>query len=975
MGNTKKAARSTIIAKTLNDIPSSLRLGVEQTWETYIDAARQNGLRVPGHPDFIKSLFRVWSMSDFVAQNSARYPELVVDFLDSGDLLGDYRLDEYRIKLQALLDNVNDQQSLEDTLREFRRREMIRIAWRDLAGWASLEETMRDLSALADACLDHTARLLHHWHCRETGVPTGERSGTPQSLIIIAMGKLGARELNFSSDVDLIFVYPEEGDTRRTRTPVSNEEYFNELGRRLVNTLHTMTEKGFVFRVDMRLRPFGESGPLVTGFDAAEDYYQSQGREWERYAMIKARPVAGDRAEGERFIAMLRPFVYRRYLDFGTFESLREMKAMISHEVERKGLQDNIKLGSGGIREVEFIGQALQLIWGGRNPQLQERSILPVLQRLSELGYLPEYVARNLTSAYIFLRRLENRLQAFADEQVHNLPVDEADRTRVAYAMGFPDWESFSRQLTRHRRHVSNHFEQVFLSPQISHNGQGGELSSTAESSDITTIWAECVSEEMDNKGLLEILGSSGFELPDDALQALESLRDSYAYRSLSARGRERMDHLIPLLLGAVAEAEHRDRVLIRLLDLIESIASREVYLALLVENPMALSQLVKLCAASPWISELLASHPILLDELLDPRALYAPLDREALERQLQIQLGHINAGDLEAEMDTLRHYKQANVLRVAAADVMGIMPLMVVSDHLTEIAEVILDKVMDIGITHLVTRSGKTRSRKKTAVGFAIVGYGKLGGIELGYGSDLDLVFLHEQPDPDATELSVFFARLGQRIIHILNTHTPAGVLYEVDMRLRPSGTSGLLVSSIDAFEDYQRHDAWTWEMQALVRARVITGDNEIKRRFEAVRREMLSKKRDQEILRREVREMRERMRKELSQSGPGYFDIKQDRGGIADIEFIVQYGVLLWASRHAGLLRWTDNIRLLEEFAVAELLAKGDVQQLSDCYRTYRSCVHRMALQGEEAVVDDGQFTAERDTVSGIWHQLLGN
>jgi len=412
-----------------------------------------------------------------------------------------------------------------------------------------------------------------------------------------------------------------------------------------------------------------------------------------------------------------------------------------------------------------------------------------------------------------------------------------------------------------------------------------------------------------------------------------------------------------------------------RVLNLIETVASREVYLALLVENPMALSQLVKLCAASSWISALLTDHPSLLDELLDPRTLYAPLDRTALENQLMIQLGNITSGDLEAEMDTLRHFKQANVLRVASADVMGIMPLMVVSDHLTEIAESILDKTLEIAKNHLASHHGAKRPSKKSQEEFAIIGYGKLGGIELGYGSDLDLVFLYHQSDPDNPDQSMFFARLGQRIIHMLNTHTPAGVLYEVDMRLRPSGASGLLVSSIEAYEEYQRHDAWTWELQALVRARVIAGDGMIKQRFDALRREVLGRERNPDVLRGEVRNMRERMRTELSQARTGYFDIKQDKGGIADIEFIVQYGVLLWAHRYPELLHWTDNIRLLQDFARCGLMSAEDVRVISDSYRSYRACVHRMALQEEDAEVEVGQFARERDAITRIWQELLGD
>jgi [glutamine synthetase] adenylyltransferase / [glutamine synthetase]-adenylyl-L-tyrosine phosphorylase len=953
------------IASAMRGIPEVLRLGIEQTWEAFVEVTRESGLSPPGNPDFIKSLYKVWATSDFIGQSCVQVPQLVTDLLDSGDLLGDYRPDEYHHKLATALDSVEDQDSLGEKLRIFRRREMVRIAWRDLAGWTSLGETMRDLSALADACLGHTTRNLHQWYSRDTGIPTGSRSKKSQSMLIIAMGKLGANELNFSSDVDLIFAYPEEGTTRRGRISISNEEYFIGLGQRIITTLNEVTDNGFVFRVDMRLRPFGESGPLVISFDAAEDYYQSQGREWERYAMIKARPIADHSGDGKRFITMLRPFVYRRYLDFGAFESLREMKIMISREVDRKGLQDNIKLGPGGIREIEFIGQAMQLIWGGRKPELQERSILTVLQRLARLGYIPEFAAHNLTAAYLFLRRVENRLQAFSDEQRHLLPADHVDCTRLAFSMGFPDWPAFAKQLEKHRSQVSNIFEQIFMAPQIGKDGTNTPMDMTS----VASVWRD----RADATQAIDILHSSGFETPEDALHQLELLRESYVYRSLSTKGRQRMDHLIPLLLGAVIQHKHCDRVLMRLLNLIETIASREVYLALLVENPMALSQLVKLCAASSWISALLTDHPNLLDELLDPRTLYAPLDRMNLENQLTIQLESITSGDLEAEMDILRHFKQANVLRVAAADVMGNMPLMVVSDHLTEIAEVILNKTLKIAINHLATRRERTQVNSKSDVRFAIIGYGKLGGIELGYGSDLDLVFLYYQADHDNAQQSVYFARLGQRIIHMLNTHTPAGVLYEVDMRLRPSGASGLLVSSIEAYEEYQRHDAWTWEQQALVRARVIAGDGMIKQRFEAVRREVLGRERDPENLRREVREMRERMRTELSMSRKGYFDVKQDKGGIADIEFIVQYGVLLWAHRNPELLRWTDNIRLLQEFARSGLMSESDVKVISDSYRSYRSCVHRLSLQEEDAEIKAGHFASERDAICRIWHELL--
>jgi glutamate-ammonia-ligase adenylyltransferase len=691
-----------------------------------------------------------------------------------------------------------------------------------------------------------------------------------------------------------------------------------------------------------------------------EDYYQSQGREWERYALIKARPVAGDLQQGNLLLKTLRPFIYRRYLDFNVFESLREMKTLINQEVAKRDLGDNIKLGPGGIREIEFIGQSFQLIRGGREPALQEQQILTILHRLATAGHLPDAAAAELTLAYRFLRRVENRLQMAADQQTHQLPADETGRLRLAHAMDFPGWDEFFRVLDDHRRRVQRHFNQVF------NVIEDPSVTTAQDGVDYTALWdgalprAQCP----------PLLAQAGFDDADELCRRLALMRESYTYRTLSERGRARMDRLMPLLLAATASAPRPAVTLIRLLDLIEQIARRTAYLALLSENPVVLSQLIRLCAASPWIADLLARQPLLLDELIDPRSLYAPLDRGALERELWTALEAVPAEDLEQQMEALRHFKQSNVLRVAAADVMEAMPLMVVSDHLTEIAEVVLGAVLKLAAAHVMKRRSGVEQLER---GFSIIAYGKLGGIELGYGSDLDLVFLHAA-DNDAA-LAQLYARLAQRIIHLLNTHTPAGVLYEVDLRLRPSGSSGLLVSSLAAFEDYQRETAWTWEHQALVRARAVAGDPAIAHEFSRIRAAVLSRPREATVLRREVGDMRERMRRELARGGNGRFDLKQDRGGIADIEFIVQYAVLRWAHDHPELLRWTDNIRLLETLARLGLLPAADTQALTEAYRYYRATVHRLALQeSEETGVDEAAFASRRAEVTRIWDGLLG-
>jgi len=948
-------------------VPAALRGRVGHHWQQLSDKLGE-GNPVSG-TEREPELMRVLALSDFVAQALLREPALLSDLYTAGDLHRKYSEGQYRDALQGRLEGCLNEAQLGELLRRYRRREMVRIAWRDLAGHADLVETTADLSHLADACIDSALELLYRWHCEQWGTPC-DAEGEPQQLVVIGMGKLGAYELNFSSDVDLIFCYPEDGETRDGRRSLSNQEFFIKLGQALIRTLDSNTAYGFVFRVDMRLRPFGESSALAVSFDAMEDYYQVHGREWERYAMIKARVVAGDKRAGAELMARLKPFVYRKYVDFGAFESLREMKAMIAREVQRKGMADNVKLGAGGIREVEFIGQAFQLIRGGREPTLQVRRILSVLEALRGFDLLPDFVVDELVAAYVFLRNTEHRLQEFAEQQTHMLPSDALGRQRLAFGMGFGDWPAFEKVLRGHMRRVHEHFEQVFAAPQTEH-AESDEL-------DLTGVWQGSLDEER----ALAALGQAGFEDSAEVYRLLRAQYKSRAYLNMSTQGRTRMDQFIPLLLGAVGATANADGTLHRLLQLVEAIGRRSAYIALLVENPMALSQLVRLCAASPWIAHHLSHYPQLLDELLDPRTLYAPPQRNAIRNEVRQRLMHLDANDLEAQMEVLRRIKQAAVLRVAAADVVAAVPLMVVSDHLTDIAEVMVEAAFDLAWRHLVARHGRPLcgDRRVCDSGFAVIGYGKMGGLELGYGSDLDLVFLHSEESSGRStsgdkpvDNAVFYARLGQRMIHILNTRTPAGILYEVDTRLRPSGASGLLVSNIDAFADYQREHAWTWEHQALVRARFISGDAGLAEAFSRLREEILSRQRDAESLRREVREMREKMRSQLSKAEAGKFDLKQDPGGIADIEFMVQYGVLAWAHEHPRLLQYSDNIRLLERFAECGLMAEADTAMLCDAFRAYRRRAHHLTLQEQKAVVDAAEFVAEREGVMRLWRSLM--
>ncbi|MGH8399138.1 MAG: bifunctional [glutamate--ammonia ligase]-adenylyl-L-tyrosine phosphorylase/[glutamate--ammonia-ligase] adenylyltransferase, partial [Gammaproteobacteria bacterium] len=849
-------------------------------WERY----QQSFVALPELPEVIRtSLPRVWLCSEFVAQNCIRHPELLTDLVDTQDL---QTSGSPVSRVRAGLQSVQNEDELSRRLRQLRCREMLRIAWRDLAGWAKLEETLHDLSDLADSCVDGALRVLSGWHAQRHGIARNTK-GEPQQLVVLGMGKLGARELNFSSDIDLIFAYPEIGDSDGSK-PLDNEEYFLRLGQKLARVLDEVTADGFVFRVDLRLRPFGDAGPLALSFAALETYYQNHGREWERYALIKARPVAGDLAQGEKLLQMLRPFVYRRYLDFNAFESLREMKQLIMQEVARRGLESNVKLGRGGIREIEFTGQVFQLIRGGREAPLRERGIVPVLRHLGEMQYLKQTEAEALITAYEFLRRVENRLQEYQDQQTHELPKDTEGRARLAWSMGFDDWPVFDLALQEQRHQVQKIFEQVFVAPRAMHEQH-------QEESQFAALWRG----KQANGDAEKLLTDAGFAQPAEIQQVLKQLREGPLLRALSERGRRRLDELLPRLFEVARVTPDPSETFKRLLRVVEAIAKRSTYLALLLENPTALNHLARLASGSGWLTDVVARTPLLLDELIDPRIFNEFPSQESLHAELENVLAGVATDDLEGQMDALRQFQQTSVVRVAAADLVGNVPLMKVSDFLTWTAEQVIRKALEIAWQHMRTRHGEPWCRDSMGerqAQFGVIAYGKLGGWELGYSSDLDLVFLHdsageEQQSRGARSLdnNEYFTRLAQRIINILSIPTSSGALYQVDTRMRPSGAAGLIVSSLEAFSRYQREHAWTWEHQALLRARPVAGDETVGKSFNALRREILGRHRAVEVLKHEVAEMRERMLKEHVQAGEG-FDLKLDVGGLTDIEFLVQ-------------------------------------------------------------------------------------
>ena len=953
------------------NLPKPLAADFQNRWQAFQTAAEAAGIPPLAHSAIADSIEPVFAFSEFVSASCTREPTLLADLVQSGEFQRRRQSDEYQHKLKELVSAADDEQELMDQLRRCRRREMVRIAWRDLAGWGDLTETMSELSDFADACLEQTLDRLYQWQCAILGVPTAA-DGSAQRLVVLGLGKLGARELNFSSDVDLIFAYPAAGHTRGAGDPVSNADFFSRLGRQLIKAIGHLTTEGFVFRVDLRLRPFGESGPMAMDFKSMEHYYQEQGREWERYALIKARAVAGDKTAGARLLEQLHPFIYRRYLDYSAFESLRDMKQMITREVQRKGLANDIKLGPGGIREVEFFGQIFQLIRGGVVPSLQQTGILQVLKTLAEERHIPQAVCDELSRAYIFLRRTENRLQEYADQQTHRLPPDEIGQLRLAQSMGFTEPQAFASTLKNHRETVHGHFQMLLAS------GDSEDQQPKAEDR-LVGIFQNLVGERQARSMLTEL----GYDQPDEVLQLLGYLKNDPATRSLSPRGRRRLDKLLPRFLLEIAACENPLITLRRIVDLIKTIERRSSYLALLLENPTALSHLVRLSNASPWISSFLARHPVLLDELLDPRTLYQPPENSEMEDGLQRRLSQVAPDDLEYQIEQLCIFKQINILRVASADVTGTLPLMRVSDYLSAIAEIILKEVVDLAFNHLVSKHGVPACRLDDAAcqrGFAVIAYGKLGGLELGYGSDLDLVFLHagtaEQTrgGKSTIDSAQFFNRLGQRVIHILTAHTRAGKAYDIDMRLRPSGTSGILVSHIDAFRDYQLAEAWTWEHQALIKARPVCGDETLAERFEAIRSEVLARSRPEFGLKKEVVQMREKMRKELLKPDPMVFDLKQDLGAMVDIEFLVQYLVLLHSHRNPGLLKWTDNVRLLQSLIETGVLDEYTAHLLKHAYLIYRAAAHQLSLQEKPSRVPREQFSHLQQRVVEIWQSIFG-
>lgn len=878
-------------------------------------------------------------------------------------------------------------------LRVARQLEWARIAVRDMAGVASVDETLADLSHFADHACQTALKAATAALAVRFGTPRGA-NGLPSKPIVLAMGKLGGCELNFSSDIDLIIAYTSAGETDGLRR-ISNEEYFAKLVQAFVKLLADRSEHGFVFRVDLMLRPFGSAGPVAISSEAMVDYYQNHGRDWERYALIKARPVAGDISAGEALLAQLTPFVYRRYLDFNAIAELRELKRKIAEDAAaRRVAVDDLKVGDGGIRECEFIVQSFQLVRGGQQPRLRSNSWRETLERLVEHGHLPLETATALLAAYRLLRRAENAVQMWSDEQTHALPSTPARREALAIGLGYESYTLLSSALTACRAEVAGIFQGIFTAPV--------PLSTSPAAAAAATLWRS--DGDAPPAIVIETLAEAGYGAAAAVVaQAIWALKSSSRTRNASPAASARLTALIPELADAALRLAKTTDVsepppslqrslpqavvadpgtaLERTLTVVEAVIGRSTYLTLLRESANARMQLLRLCGASPWLTAELARHPVLLDQLLDARTLYNPPDRTALREGLLPRMAALAVEELEAAMDLLRRYVRETTLRIAAADIVHALPLPRVSDCLTWLAEAAVEAAVRFAERDLASRYGHCRRADGGPAEFAVIGYGKLGALEMGYGSDIDLVFLHDADPPDvetqggekSLTQSAWMARLAQRVMHLLTTQTHLGRAYEVDIELRPNGNSGLPVVSTGAFADYQTRSAWVWEHQALSRARMVVGSTLIEQLFEQLRHTVLTTERDPAALTKEIAVMREKMRTHLNKPAAGRWDIKQGEGGLVDVEFLVQHAVLMHAAEHPTVCRYTDVWRQLEALEKAGCWPATSAYALLEVQREYRAWRHRAMLRGEPMDAPEAMFQAQRKLVRDLWQAHL--
>ncbi|MFB2588959.1 bifunctional [glutamate--ammonia ligase]-adenylyl-L-tyrosine phosphorylase/[glutamate--ammonia-ligase] adenylyltransferase [Acinetobacter sp. c1-l78] len=898
-------------------------------------------------------------------QQSSLYATQVMQSMD-GIWQQDYAKDQFLTALsqqdiqqllQDTLSDVQDEVTWMRCIRQLRARLMLRWIWQDCNGLTDVISLTQQLSYFADACIVAAKDFARPALVAKHGEPIGA-DGTVQDLVVIAMGKHGAEELNLSSDIDLIFCFAQNGETNG-RKCIDVQQFCIFWGQKIIYLLDHVTADGFVFRVDMRLRPWGDGSALALSYAALEKYLIQHGREWERYAWIKARAITGGTA-GEEIIRLSRSFVFRRYVDYTAFAAMREMKGMINKEVARRNTADDVKLGAGGIREIEFIVQVFQLIYGGSHLKLQDRQCLIALKHLYDDHFLDQTAHDELRTAYLYLRRVEHAIQALQDQQTQNLPQENELRLRLIYALNFDTWQAFMDDLNIHRNKVSHYFKHLIEQPMNQ--------------------------EQLENQSFEMLSEELAMILDDETKARIERFWHSQTVQHLPSTAEQRLRKFWPLFSQAIVQADRPQAALLRLLPLLESILRRSVYLVMLTENRGALQRLVKMASSSPWICEELVQYPVLLDEFLSLDFEFP--QREDLQQNLRQQLLRLELNDVEDIMRVLRLFKKSNVLAVAASDILAESPLMRVSDVLTDIAEISVNATLNLAFQMTAQRYGvpvKNNGERASLdqIGMAVVGYGKLGGIELGYGSDLDLVFLHDYQDYTETDSKKaisgmeFAMRCTQKFMSLMTTQTLDGRVYEVDTRLRPNGDAGVLVSSLKQFEQYQYQHAWLWEHQALVRARSVAGDADLCQKFEQIRCAVLTQQRELADVKQQVLEMREKMLNHLGskahESQAGIFHLKHDRGGIVDIEFMAQFLVLAFSHQDAQLAHYSDNVRIFQDAASAGMISLDDADLLIMAYLLERGESHRLALDNQSLRVQAEAWQVTREQVCAIWEQLF--
>lgn len=853
-------------------------------------------------------------------------------------------------------------------LRVLRSLLMLKWIWQDALNAIGLDELMGELSAFANACLNFCHAYTYANLLVRHGEPIthwGDKT-VKDELAIVAMGKLGALELNLSSDIDLIFIHLGSGETNGKKS-IDNQKFMTNLGRGIIRLLDETTEHGFVFRVDMRLRPWGDGAPLVMSLSALQKYFSQHGRTWERFAWLKARVVnAPSQPFKEQLTQLCKTFVHRYYVDYTAFGALREMKSMIINQQAQRQDLDNVKLGVGGIRDIEFIVQAFALIYGGHHAVIGDNpACLDAINVLTKLGYLTPDERTQLSQAYRFLRRLEHAIQARHDEQSQRLPSDPQELLAIAQTLGFVDVHTFRACLDKHRQNVSAPFNRLVTDRQNPNQQQ------------------------QDSKALSQELAAL---LSDDSQRLLDEFLRSRLVASLDDEPKRRLDLAYPVLLHALlqhakTDSHQADLAVPRLIALLEAICRRSIYLVMIAENPNDTVGLIPMLSVSPWIAKELACYPMLLDNFLQKRYTHLP-DKGELSDILRQSLLRVAPFDDENYLNTIRVFKKTQVLAVATADILGLRHIMKVSDSLTFIAEVVLSSALNRAFVELGSKHGfpKLQTGERASdehCGFAIIGYGKLGGLEMSYASDLDVVFLHnidEKADTDGTKPvsgMKFASRLVQKVLNYLTTQTRDGRAYEMDMRLRPSGNAGVMIVSLHAFELYQHQKAWAWEHQALVRARGLVGDVSVLRAFDDIRIDVLTKARDIAQVRLDVMHMRQKMHSHLGSKDNAKhtheFHLKQDQGGLVDIEFLAQFMVLSYAHQYRQLATWSDNVRIFESIAQAGIWQRQRCEQLTHAYLSLRKKSHELALSEQTVVIDDEHWQQTRQLVCQVWNEVI--